>query len=216
MAVNDKLSKLTGELNIAVNERKAIGDTETKLRFEIRELDKTKLSYERQLGCISSSKADAIKSRARYNKSNYTNSSIESSKKIQQKNDDIICINAIIKKLDTDIRKKNELLGATILIGNAKATEIAELSKKYKNEAAEIEKEIKSNRELAIKAGVPSPCLKSILVNRLENGDIEIHFCGIGNKTDIRNKCRIIRRGGNIYRKDIKDSEPILVPRERS
>jgi len=192
LANEQVLAKLTNDLTKLKNEEKQIWNDETNLRFEIKELDESNTRCKNQLGGISLSKATIEKSKSKNNKLGYISAAVDDSKKIKTKIEDISNLEKLIKIQETKLRKKRKELKAILSCSNIKLDEIAELSKEYKIELGKLEKQVESDRELAIRAGVPRTCLKNIQVQKLDNGNIEIYFCGIGSTTGIRNKLRII------------------------
>ena len=214
MASKQELAKLTDDLKQLENELKQLLDNETGLRYEIKELIESIAGLDKQLGGIESSKAKIEKSRAKNNKLGYAGVETNDSKKITTKINDISNLKILIENQKTKIRKIRKNLKAIELNINIKLIEIAELSKDHEIELDKHGKESKINRELAISAGVPKICLDSIEVKKFEDKKVEIRFCGVGSKTGIRSKIRIIMPNGEVYRKDKEDGELFLVPRE--
>lgn len=210
---SNKLNSITDDLAVLKNDLMLFGDDETKLRLEIAELEKTKKSFEDQLGCINSSKATFEKSKNKMYKQGYKSNALEFSKSIKSKNEDIAILESLIENNETMLRKKRKELRATVLKSNNTLKRITYLTVKHKNELNLANEQIKSDRELAIYAGVRGPFLKSILVIRSDDGSVEIHFRGIGSKE--RDKSRIIATDKKVYRKDKGDIEPVLIPIHR-
>ena len=214
MANKQELAKLTDDLKQLENEQKQLLDDETGLRYEIKELIESIAELDKQLGSIESSKAKIEKLRAKNNKPGYTGAETNDSKRITTKIKDISNLKKLIEIQKKKLGKKQKDLKAVVLSNNTKLAEIAELSKDHEIELDKHGKESKINRELAISAGVPKICLDSIEVKKFDDKKVEIRFCGVGSKTGIRSKIRIIMPNGEVYRKDKEDGELFLVPRE--
>jgi len=214
LATKQELAKLTNDLTKLKNEQKQIFDNETELRYEIKELIESIAGYNNQLGGIESSKAKIEISRAKNNKQGYAGVTTADSQRIIIKINDISNLKKLIESQEKKLRKNRKDLKAILLSSNIKLDKIAEISKDHEIELSKHESESKINRELAIYAGVPRIFLDNVEVKKFDNGRAEIRFCGVGSKTGIRSKIRIIMPNGQVYRKDKEDGELFLIPRE--
>lgn len=203
------------DLTTLKKELKKNGDIETKLRFEIKELEKIGAEYQSQRGRLHSTKAELEKKRAKSSKDGYKELVTCFNGKITAKIKSIENINAVIEAHNSTLRIKRGQLKTAINNSKELKNEIASLNQENEIKQQKQAKQYASDRELAKMAGVPTPCIKNMLVSRLADGSIIIQFCGVGSKTGIRCKKRIIMPDKTLYRQDENDKEPILIPRGR-